>query len=56
MRRIVAEKIADQVHDWGHNGLVDGDLLSRLLARYSTDVTLGRDILNIVVVRHYIFI
>ena len=46
MRRIVAEKIADQVHDWGHNGLVDGDLLSRLLARYSTDVTLGRVFLS----------
>lgn len=46
MRRIVAEKIAAEIHEWGHKGLIGEDLQARLTHRYSTDVTLGRLFLN----------
>lgn len=46
MRKIVAEKLTDQISDWGHRGLISGELLAILKTRYSTDVTLGRILLR----------
>ncbi len=46
MRKILAEKISEQVHDWGHRGLVDDELHARLLRRYSADVSQGRVLLS----------
>ncbi len=42
MRKAVAEKIAGQVADWGHSGLIGAELSETLEARYQTDVTIGR--------------
>jgi len=41
MRRITAEKIADQVSEWGHRGLIGPDLTQLLKQRYAVDATLG---------------
>ena len=46
MRIIEAEKLADQISDWGHRGLIDNELLAVLKTRYSTDVTLGGTLLR----------
>ena len=42
MRKVVAEKIAGQVADWSHRGLIDAELSATLKARYQTDVSMGR--------------
>ncbi len=42
MRKVVAEKIAGQVADWSHSGLIDAELSATLKARYQTDVSMGR--------------
>lgn len=41
MRKIVAEKIVDEVANWGHSGLIDKDQSVVLTARYSSNITLG---------------
>lgn len=46
MRKIVAEKLTDQISDWGHRGLINIELLTILKTRYSTDVTLGKILLR----------
>jgi len=46
MRKIVAEKLSDQISDWGHRGLISNELLAVLKTRYSTDATLGRILLR----------
>lgn len=46
MRNIVAEKLTDQISDWGHRGLISNELSGVLKTRYSTDVTLGRILLR----------
>lgn len=46
MRRAVAEKLANEVADWGHRGLIDSDLQALLSERYASDVTLGRILLR----------
>ena len=46
MRKIVAEKLSEQIANWGHQGLIDNELLGVLTARYATDVTLGRILLR----------
>lgn len=46
MRKIVAEKLSDQISDWGHRGIINNELLAVLQTRYSTDVTLGRILLR----------
>lgn len=46
MRRDVATAVANQVTDWGHRGLVDHDLLTRLLRRYDVDSTMGAVLLR----------
>jgi hypothetical protein len=42
MRKAVAEKIAGQVANWRHAGLIDADLAEILGARYASDVSMGR--------------
>ena len=42
MRRAVAEKIAGQVANWSHAGLIDADLAATLEERYASDVSMGR--------------
>ena len=42
MRKIVAERIAGQVADWSHNGLIGAELFSILNERYQSDVSMGR--------------
>jgi hypothetical protein len=42
MRKLVAEKIAGQVADWGHAGLIDPELSATLQSRYATEVSMGR--------------
>lgn len=42
MRKVVADKITDQIADWGHRGLIDGELLAVLQERYQSDVSVGR--------------
>ncbi len=46
MRKIVAEKLTDQISNWGHRGLISNELSEVLKTRYSTDVTLGRILLR----------
>ena len=46
MRKVVAEKLTDEISDWGHRGLISNELLDVLKKRYSTDVTLGRILLR----------
>ncbi len=46
MRKIVAEKLTDQISDWGHRGLIDDELLAVLKSRYSAEVTRGRILLR----------
>jgi len=46
MRKAVAEKIATQVAEWGHKGLISADVHSVLVERYSVDQTLGRLLLR----------
>ena len=41
MNKIVAEKLAAQISDWCHRGLISNELFVTLKKRYSTDVTLG---------------
>ncbi len=42
MRKIVAEKLADQVAGWSHKGLIDAELSSILRERYQTGASMGR--------------
>ena len=46
MRPIVAEKIAGQITEWGHRGLIDSALGARLQQRYQTELTLGQVLLR----------
>jgi hypothetical protein len=46
MRKAVAEKIATQVAEWGHKGLISTEVLGVLVERYSVDQTLGRLLLR----------
>lgn len=46
MRKAVAEKLATQVAEWGHQGLISDAVQQVLLARYSVDQTLGRVLLR----------
>ena len=46
MRKIVADKIAGQVAEWGHRGLIDETLLAQLQRRYAVDVSTGRVLLR----------
>ena len=46
MRDAVAAKIADQVHEWGHRGLIGDDLVAVLESRYTVDVTMGQVLLR----------
>jgi len=46
MRKVVADKIAEQVAEWGHQGLIDSDLQAVLNERYEADVTVGRVLLR----------
>ena len=46
MRKVVAEKLIEQISEWGHRGLINNELLVVLKTRYSTDVTLGRILLR----------
>lgn len=46
MRKAVAEKIATQVAEWGHKGLISADVQGVLVERYSVDQTLGRLLLR----------
>lgn len=46
MRKIVAEKLATQVAEWGHKGVINADEQRVLLDRYSVDWTLGRILLR----------
>ena len=46
MRKIVAEKLVDQISDWGHRGLISSEQLAILQSRYSSDVTLGSILLR----------
>jgi hypothetical protein len=41
MRKAVTEKIATQVAEWGHKGLISADVQNVLVERYSVDQTLG---------------
>jgi len=46
MRKQLAEKLANEVADWGHRGLIDADLESVLQTRYASDRALGRILLR----------
>ena len=46
MRKVLADKIAEHVADWGHRGLIDADLLALLQERYQSDVSAGRVLLR----------
>ncbi len=46
MRRHVAEKIATEVAEWGHAGLVDSALRETLEQRYGSHMTMGRVMLR----------
>jgi len=46
MRKVVAEKIAGQVANWSHSGLIDAELSAILEARYAINVTMGRVLLR----------
>jgi len=41
MRKIVAEKMVDEVANWSHNGLIDDKLFVLLKTRYDADASLG---------------
>ncbi len=46
MRKVVADKIAEQVAEWAHQGLIDRDMADLLNERYEADVTAGRVLLR----------
>ena len=46
MRKVVAQKLVNEVSDWGHAGLIDGELLNTLNQRYASDMTMGRVLLR----------
>ncbi|MEM7503225.1 MAG: hypothetical protein AAF417_14325 [Pseudomonadota bacterium] len=46
MRKAVAKKLVDEVAEWGHAGLIDGELLATLNGRYDSDMTMGRVLLR----------
>ena len=46
MRKIVAEKLLNEVADWGHAGLVEPAVLATLRQRYDSDMTMGRVLLR----------
>jgi len=46
MRKVVADKIAEQVAEWGHQGLINSDLQAVLNERFEADVTVGRVLLR----------
>jgi uncharacterized membrane protein len=46
MRKAVTEKLATDVAEWGHQGLISDDVQQVLLTRYSVDETLGRVLLR----------
>lgn len=37
MRNVLAEKVSEQISQWGHRGLIDDQLLALLKARYRSD-------------------
>ena len=37
MRKVLAEKVSDQISEWGHRGLIDDNLLTLLKSRYHSD-------------------
>ncbi|MBN4069237.1 hypothetical protein JYT12_01190 [Beggiatoa alba] len=41
MRKIIAEKMSDEVANWSHSGLIDEKLFTLLKTRYTTDASLG---------------
>lgn len=46
MRKVVADKIAEQVAEWGQQGLIASDLRAVLNERYTVDATVGRLLLR----------
>lgn len=42
MRKIVSEKLTNEVAEWGHRGLIEADLCAQIQQRYASDVTAGR--------------
>jgi hypothetical protein len=46
MRKVVAEKVAGEIAEWGHRGLVDSELIAQLQERYSIDITMGSVLLR----------
>jgi hypothetical protein len=46
MRKAVTEKIATEVAEWGHKGLISDAVQSVLIERYSVDKTLGHVLLR----------
>jgi hypothetical protein len=46
MRKVVADKIAEQVAEWAHQGLIDSNMAAVLNERYEADVTVGRVLLR----------
>jgi hypothetical protein len=46
MRKIVAEKIAGEVAEWSHKGLISAEIQSILMERYSINQAMGRVLLR----------
>lgn len=46
MRKVIAEKVAAEIAEWGHRGLIDSALLEQLNERYSVDITMGSVLLR----------
>lgn len=46
MRKVVAEKLVNEVAEWGHSGLIDSQLQDTLNHRYDSDMTMGRVLLR----------
>lgn len=46
MRKVVAEKVANEIAEWGHRGLIDAELLTQLQERYSIDISMGSVLLR----------
>jgi len=42
MRKVVSEKLTNEVAEWGHRGLIAADLCEKIGQRYASDVTAGR--------------
>jgi hypothetical protein len=46
MRKVLAEKVSDQISEWGHRGLVDDNLLTLLKSRYRSDEAMFANLLR----------